>query len=248
MSYLNIEQVSKHFGGIQAVNQVSLTVEQGERHAIIGPNGAGKSTFFHLISGVLPLTNGKIWLDGQDITALSVHDCTNLGIGRTFQRNNLFLGMTALENVRLAVQQQHAITRNFFRNVTSYREVHELAEKQLRQVGLSGERDRKVSQLAYGQQRALEIALALATNPKILLLDEPTAGMSPAETAQMVQLIQALPRTLTMMIVEHDMDVIFTIADRVTVLHYGELIASGSPDDMRQHPTVREIYLGSTEF
>lgn len=246
MSDLKIEQVSKHFGGIQAVNQVSLTVPQGERHAVIGPNGAGKSTFFHLISGVLPVTNGKIWLDGQDITLLRVHDCTNLGIGRTFQRNNLFLGMTALENVRLAVQLQHGITRNLFRKVASYREVQHICEEYLSQVGLSGERDRKVSELAYGQQRALEIALALATKPKILLLDEPTAGMSPAETTDMVQLIQGLPRTLTMMIVEHDMDVIFTIADRVTVLHYGELIASGSPNEMREDSTVREIYLGST--
>ena len=248
MSHLKVENVSKHFGGVRAVNEVSMAVEPGERHAIIGPNGAGKSTFFNLISGELPVTNGKIWLDGQDITDVSVHDCTNLGIGRTFQRNNLFLGMTALENVRLAVQHQQGITRNFFRKITTYREVHETAQKYLSQVGLAAERDRKVSELAYGQQRALEIALALATNPKILLLDEPTAGMSPAETTEMVQLIQRLPRTLTMMIVEHDMDVIFTIADRVTVLHYGELIATGTPNEMRQHPTVREIYLGSAEF
>lgn len=245
MSHLKVENVSKHFGGVRAVNEVSLVVESGERHAIIGPNGAGKSTFFNLISGELPVTTGKIWLDGEEITDISVHDCTNLGIGRTFQRNNLFLGMTALENVRLAIQHQHGITRNLFRNITSYRHVQESAEQYLHQVGLATASHRKVSQLAYGQQRALEIALALATNPKILLLDEPTAGMSPAETTEMVQLIQALPRTLTMMIVEHDMDVIFTIADRVTVLHYGELIASGTPNEVRENPTVREIYLGT---
>ncbi len=248
MSYLKVERVSKNFGGLQAVNFVSIAVESGERYAVIGPNGAGKSTFFNLISGELPVTSGRVWLDGQDITDVSAHNCANLGIGRTFQRNNLFLGMTALENVRMAVQHKFGITRNLFRSASAYRQVHQTSEKILGQVGLGDVSDRKVSELAYGHQRALEIALALATEPKILLLDEPTAGMSPAETTDIVKLIQGLPRTLTMMIVEHDMDVIFTIADRVTVLHYGEVIATGTPHEVRNNPTVREIYLGSTEF
>lgn len=248
MTTLKVEGVSKHFGGLQAVNYVSISVNSGERYAVIGPNGAGKSTFFNLISGELPVSSGKIWLDGQDITDISVHDCANLGIGRTFQRNNLFLGMTVLENVRIAVQHQYRITRNLFRSISTYREVNDRSEELLNQVGLGDVSGQKVGELAYGQQRALEIALALATKPKILLLDEPTAGMSPAETTDMVTLIQELPRTLTMMIVEHDMDVIFTIADRVTVLHYGEVIATGTPDEVRNDPTVREIYLGSTEI
>ncbi len=248
MSELKVNEVTKNFGGVQAVNNVSISVNSGERYAVIGPNGAGKSTFFNLISGELPVTNGQIWLDGQDITSLKANECANLGIGRTFQRNNLFLGMTALENVRIAVQHKYGITRHIFRPISTFHEVAEVSEQVLAQVGLGDIRDRKVSELAYGQQRALEIALALATQPKILLLDEPTAGMSPAETTDMVKLIQTLPRTLTMMIVEHDMDVIFNIADRITVLHYGEVIATGTPDEVRHNPTVREIYLGSTEI
>ncbi|MEM7344488.1 MAG: ABC transporter ATP-binding protein [Chloroflexota bacterium] len=248
MSELKVSDVTKNFGGVQAVNNVSISVNSGERYAVIGPNGAGKSTFFNLISGELPVTSGRIWLDGQEITNVSVNECANLGIGRTFQRNNLFLGMTALENIRIAVQHKHGITRNLFRPLSAFRRVSEAAGEVLEQVGLIDMRDRKVSELAYGQQRALEMALALATQPKILLLDEPTAGMSPAETADMVKLIQSLPRTLTMMIVEHDMDVIFNIADRITVLHYGEVITTGTPDEVRHNSTVREIYLGSTEI
>lgn len=245
MSHLQLNQVSKHFGGVKAVDNVTLEVQPGERYALIGPNGAGKSTLFNLISGELPVTHGTILIDGQDITHTSVHDCTNLGIGRTFQRNNLFLGMTAHENVRLAVQHQHRVARQLIRKITDFKEVNQDADHFLNLVGLGPYRDQKASELAYGQQRALEIALALATNPKILLLDEPTAGMSPAETANMVTLIQSLPSELTIMIVEHDMDVIFTLADRVTVLHYGEVIATGKPQEIREDLKVREIYLGT---
>lgn len=245
MSHLKVDQVSKHFGGVRAVDTVTLEVQPGERYALIGPNGAGKSTLFNLISGELPVTNGTILFDGQDITHTSVYDCANLGIGRTFQRNNLFLGMTAHENVRIAVQHQHRVTRQLFRKITAFDEINQEADHFLNLVGLGSLRDQKASELAYGQQRALEIALALSTSPKILLLDEPTAGMSPAETADMVALIQSLPSELTIMIVEHDMDVIFTLADRVTVLHYGEVIATGKPQEIRENQKVREIYLGT---
>jgi branched-chain amino acid transport system ATP-binding protein len=245
MSHLHVTQLSKHFGGVKAVDNVTLEVQPGERYALIGPNGAGKSTLFNLITGELPVTNGTIVFDGQDITHTSVHDCANLGIGRTFQRNNLFLGMTAHENVRIAVQHQHRITRQIFRAIRTYDEINQEADHYLNLVGLGSFRDQKVGELAYGQQRALEIALALATNPKILLLDEPTAGMSPAETADMVALIQSLPPELTIMIVEHDMEVIFTLADRVTVLHYGEVIATGNPQEIRENQKVQEIYLGT---
>ncbi|MEM7532375.1 MAG: ABC transporter ATP-binding protein [Chloroflexota bacterium] len=246
MSHLTVTNLTKHFGGIHAVNDVSLSVEQGERYAVIGPNGAGKSTFFNLIAGELPVTSGSVTFDNHDSTHLAVEECANLGIGRTFQRNNLFLGMTVQENVRLAVQHRMGITNHWFRAVTRYTELNERVAALLEQVGLSAEAERKVSELAYGQQRALEIALALAVEPKMLLLDEPTAGMSPAETNDMVALIQGLPRTLTMMIVEHDMDVIFSIADRVSVLHYGEVVATGTPDEVRGDPMVREIYLGAS--
>jgi branched-chain amino acid transport system ATP-binding protein len=245
MSLLQVDQVSKHFGGLKAVDNVTLEVQPGERYAIIGPNGAGKSTLFNLITGELPVTTGTILFDEQDITHISVHGRTNLGIGRTFQRNNLLLGMTAHGNVRIAVQHQHRVTRQLFRNITTYNEINQEADHFLSLVGLGSLRDQKASELAYGQQRALEIALALATNPKILLLDEPTAGMSPAETANMVALIQSLPSELTIMIVEHDMEVIFTLANRVTVLHYGEVIATGKPQEIREDQNVQEIYLGT---
>jgi branched-chain amino acid transport system ATP-binding protein len=245
MSHLQVDQLSKHFGGLKAVDNVTLEVQQGERYAIIGPNGAGKSTLFNLITGELPVTTGTILLDGQDITHISVYGRANLGIGRTFQRNNLLLGMTAHENVRIAVQHQHRVTRQLFRDITTYDEINQEADHFLSLVGLGSFRNQKASELAYGQQRALEIALALATNPKILLLDEPTAGMSPAETADMVALIQSLPSGLTIMIVEHDMEVIFTLAGRVTVLHYGEVIATGKPQEIRKDQKVQEIYLGT---
>jgi len=245
MTHLQTKNLTKHFGGVHAVNDVTISVESGERYAVIGPNGAGKSTFFNLIAGELSVTSGSVTLDGQDITDLTVNECANLGIGRTFQRNNLFLGMTVLENVRLAVQHQQGVSKRWFHPIARFDNLQESAESVLSQVGLTAEKESIVSELGYGQQRALEIALALAVQPKILLLDEPTAGMSPAETSDMVALIQSLPRTLTMMIVEHDMDVIFTIADRVTVLHYGEVIATGTPDEVRADTRVREIYLGT---
>ena len=245
MSHLKVDQVSKHFGGVKAVDDVTLEVQSGERYALIGPNGAGKSTLFNLITGELPVTKGTILFDEQDITHTSVHDCANLGIGRTFQRNNLFLGMTAHENVRIAVQHRHGVTRQLFRQISAFNEINQEADHFLNLVGLGPFQDHKASELAYGQQRALEIALALATNPKILLLDEPTAGMSPAETADMVALIQSLPSELTIMIVEHDMEVIFTLADRVTVLHYGEVIATGKPQEIRENQKVQDIYLGA---
>jgi len=244
MSQLAVENLGKHFGGLAALDGVSLAVASGERHAIIGPNGAGKSTLFNLISGELPPTNGKIILEGQEITRLSVNKRANLGLGHTFQRNNLFMGLTALENVRLAVQHQAQITRHWFKGIGSFAGVTETAAATLTRVGLLPFRDTKVKELAYGQQRALEIALALATEPKVLLLDEPTAGMSPAETVEISQLIQSLPRSLTMMIVEHDMDVIFSLADRITVLNYGQIIRTGTPEEVRQDEQVQAIYLG----
>ena len=244
MSHLEVVDLSKAFGGLLAVNKVSLAVEPGERHAIIGPNGAGKSTLFNVITGELTPTSGRVTFDGRDITGLPVYKRANLGLGHTFQRNNLFMGLTVFENVRLATQHRQRINRHWFKAVESFSQVQEEAEAILGQVGLLPQMKRLVSELAYGQQRALEIALALATKPEVLLLDEPTAGMSPGETVEMVELIGKLPRSLTMMIVEHDMDDIFSLADRITVLHYGQIIGSGAPDEVRADPKVQEIYLG----
>ena len=245
MSHLKTEKLHKDFGGLTAVADVDLNVQSGERRAIIGPNGAGKSTFFNLIAGELPATSGNVVMDGRDITKLPVYERANLGLGHTFQRNNLFLGLTTFENVRLAVQHHRRITTNLFKAADRFEEITAETETILERVELAEQRDRLVNTLAYGQQRALEIALALATEPKILLLDEPTAGMSPAETVEMTRLIEALPRRLTMLIVEHDMDVVFSLADYITVLHYGQVISEGTPTEVHANPTVQEIYLGS---
>ena len=247
MSRLKADNLRKNFGGIAALAGVTLEVEPGERRAIIGPNGAGKSTLFNLIAGELPPTGGRVYFDGRDITGLSVDERANLGVGHTFQRNNLFPGLTTFQNAWLAVQHRRGVARHLFRDARRFDAIARETEELLNQVGLSEQRDQVVGILAYGQQRALEVALALATGPKVLLLDEPTAGMSPAETADMVRLIESLPRSLTMLIVEHDMDVVFSLAGRITVLHYGEVIAEGAPADVRANPLVQEIYLGARE-
>lgn len=245
MSQLEVADLTKTFGGLMALNKISLAVETGERHAIIGPNGAGKSTLFNVITGELAPTAGKVYFNGREMTKLPVYERANLGLGHTFQRNNLFMGLTVFENVRLAIQHRQRVNRHWFRRVETFAEVREQTEAVLTRVGLMPQRSQVAGELAYGQQRALEIALALALAPTILLLDEPTAGMSPGETAEMVQLIGDLPRSLTMMIVEHDMDVIFSLADRITVLHYGQIIRSGTPDEVRADAKVQEIYLGA---
>jgi branched-chain amino acid transport system ATP-binding protein len=247
MTLLKVERISKNFGGIAALGGVTLAVQPGERRAIIGPNGAGKSTLFNVIAGELPPTVGKVFLGEKEITGLPVYERANLGLGHTFQRNNLFLGLTVFENLRLAVQHHQRVARQLFRPVGSFESVMRETEAVLAQVGLAGQRDQVVKTLAYGQQRALEVALALAVQPTVLLLDEPTAGMSPAETGEMARLIEAMPRSLTMLIVEHDMDVVFTLADRITVLHYGQVIAEGTPAEVRANTLVQEIYLGISE-
>lgn len=244
MTHLKVEHLGKNFGGIAALVGVTLEVQPGERRAIIGPNGAGKSTLFNLIAGELSPSSGKIYLGERDITGLPVYERANLGLAHTFQRNNLFMGLTVFENVRLAVQHRQRVARQWFRPASSFESVTQVSEGLLEQVGLIEQRHQVVKTLAYGQQRALEVALALATGPQVLLLDEPTAGMSPAETGEMARLIETLPRSLTMLIVEHDMDVIFSLADRITVLHYGQVIGEGLPVEVRANPLVQEIYLG----
>jgi branched-chain amino acid transport system ATP-binding protein len=245
MSELQALGLHKYFGGLAALVGASLTVGAGERRAIIGPNGAGKTTLFNLIAGEFAPSRGQIRLDGKDITRLPVHARAEIGLARTFQRNNLFLGLPVFENVRLAVQRCRKAAANPFRPADRYHAVVEAAEGILAQLGLAEARGMLAGNLAYGQQRALEVALALATEPRVLLLDEPTAGMSPAETGEMARLIEALPRSLTLLIVEHDMDVVFSLADRITVLHYGQVIAEGAPDEVRRNSMVQEIYLGA---
>lgn len=246
MSQLRVEHLSKNFGGLQVLTDVNFTVEAGERRAIIGPNGAGKTTLFNLISGELPPSQGSIYLGEQNVTARSAHLRACMGMGRTFQRNNLFLSLTVFENVRLAVQQEQGSAGHLWHPASTYAQVQAETMTWLAKVGLAEQRDKLVRHLAYGQQRTLEVALALATKPQVLLLDEPTAGMSPAETTAMARFIEALPRTLTILIVEHDMDVVFSLADRITVLHYGKVIAEGTPAEVRADAKVQAIYLGQS--
>jgi len=242
MDILRIDKLHKHFGGVMAVNRVSMNVEPGERRAIIGPNGAGKTTLFNLISGELAPNGGRVYFAGQEITALSPDRRARLGLARTFQRNNLFLGLSVWENVRLAGHPHKGIGPSSFRSTHS---IHsEIIQDSLERAGLSERRDSTARDLSYGEQRQLEVAIALATHPTLLLLDEPAAGMSPAETNQLLAILREMPRTLTLLIIEHDMDVVFGLAERVTVLHYGEVIADGAAEQVRHDPRVLEVYLG----
>jgi branched-chain amino acid transport system ATP-binding protein len=245
VSLLRTSDLYRAFGSLVVTNRVSLAVEPGERHVIIGPNGAGKTSFINLIGGQLRPTAGKIFLDEGDITGWSPDRVCRAGIARTFQRNNLFTNLTVLENLRLAVEARRGRPLNFFSPIKRFTPLIERAEQLMQRVHLTGSDARPVRSLSYGEQRQLEIGIALAGDPLLLLLDEPTSGMSPAETNRMIELIAGLPRTLTILMIEHDMNVVFSIADRVTVLCYGEVLATGTPAEIKANPRVREIYLGA---
>jgi branched-chain amino acid transport system ATP-binding protein len=242
---VRVNRLRRDFGALAAVNGVSVTVAPGERRAIIGPNGAGKTTLFNLISGEIPPTSGQVYLNGVDVTRRPVHDRVRRGLSRTYQRNNLFQNLTVFENVRLAVQRYLGISHALWKPANRFEVANERTGNLLAQMGLSERADALAKNLSYGEQRQLEIAIALATEPNVLLLDEPTAGMSPAETSAIARLLQELPRSLTLLVIEHDMDVVFRLAERVTVLHYGEVLVDGSAEQVRVDPRVLEVYLGA---
>jgi branched-chain amino acid transport system ATP-binding protein len=223
---------------------VTLAVEAGSRHALIGPNGAGKSTLFHLISGTVRATSGRIRFAGADVTRMRPHRRTRLGMGRTFQHSSLFDALTARENVAVAAQQRLGHAWNPVVPAPRFADVGARAEELLARVGLTDVADVEAGSLSYGHRRQLEVALALATDPRLLLLDEPTAGMSRDDAQGFMRLIGALPPDLTIMIVEHDMDIVFGLATVVSVLDAGRLIASGSPEEIRASAAVQEAYLG----
>ena len=241
---LRLDGVLKTFGGLRAVDGVSLAVAPGERRALIGPNGAGKTTLFNLIAGVLPVTGGAIRLFGVDVTRAPAHRRAARGLARTFQITNLFPGLTVLENCILAVQALTPVKFSMLRPVSAYAALRERARAILAAVGLEGVVGARVANLSHGEQRQLEIALALAGQPRLLLLDEPTAGLSPAESRLMADLLAGLDPAITVLMIEHDMDIALALATRVTVLHYGRVIADGTRDEVRADPQVREIYLG----
>jgi branched-chain amino acid transport system ATP-binding protein len=241
---LRLERVTKSFGGLTAVKDVSVTVRAGERRAIIGPNGAGKTTLFSLISGEQRATTGRIELFGQDISRLAPERRAALGLARTYQITNLFPRLSVMANCLLAVQALRPMKLHLHRDLRRYPAVHERARTVLGAVGLLDQARATVRDLSHGEQRQLEIALALAGAPKVLLLDEPTAGLSPAESMMMTALLKTLDPSITVLVIEHDMDVAFSLTDRITVLHHGRVVADGRRDEVTANPLVQEIYLG----
>jgi branched-chain amino acid transport system ATP-binding protein len=244
VNLLQTERLYKAFGNLVVTKNVDLVVREGERHALIGPNGAGKTSLVHQIAGQLLPTSGRVLLKGVDITHQTPDKRSQLGIGRTFQKNNLFRALSVRENVRLALQAKRGGWYRCIRPTASDRRLLDEADAILARVRLTEGLDRPVSALSYGEQRQLEIALALASEPAVLLLDEPTSGMSPAETDEMVDLLRTLPKSLGVLMIEHDMKVVFSLADTITVLYYGEVLASGPPASIRENPMVRSVYLG----
>jgi branched-chain amino acid transport system ATP-binding protein len=227
------------------VDGISLTVRSGERRALIGPNGAGKTTLFNVVAGVLPVSAGSIRLFGEDVTRVPAHQRAARGLARTFQITNLFPGLTVLENCLLAGQALTPVKFSMLRPVGGYAHLRERARAMLVAVGLDAVDDVLVANLSHGEQRQLEIALALSGRPRLLLLDEPTAGLSPAESRLMADLLAGLDPAITVLMIEHDMDIALALASRVTVLHYGRVIADGTREEIRADPQVREIYLGA---
>jgi branched-chain amino acid transport system ATP-binding protein len=242
---LRLEGVTRYFGALAAVNNVTLSVGRRERRAIIGPNGAGKTTLFNVITGHLAPSAGRITFDGHGITGLPPHAVARHGISRSFQRTNLFPRLTVLENLRLAAAADGRGSYRLFGSVARLPEPLARAREVAGAVGLADRLRDDVARLSYGEQRQLEVGVALATRPQLLMLDEPTAGMSPEETQRMTRLLAALPRDVALLIIEHDMDVVFSLADRITVLHYGEVLVEGPPDAVRADARVYEVYLGT---
>ena len=246
MNSLEVRHVTKRFGNLVAVDDVSLAVPKGELHAIIGPNGAGKTTFFNLISGFFPPTAGTIWFDGRDITAMAAHKRVTLGMARTFQITEIFPELTVFENVRIGAEVAGGFSLRPWIARAEKEEIHRRVQETLKQTGLEAKSDRLVGELAHGDQRAAEIAMALALRPHLLLLDEPTAGMGDQETYQITQLIRRLHRDngFTIVLIEHDMRVVFHLAQRITVLDQGRRLAEGTPQEIASNEAVQGAYLG----
>jgi branched-chain amino acid transport system ATP-binding protein len=247
MTALAVEGLTHDFGGLRALDRVSFAADVGERLVIVGPNGAGKTTLFNLVTGLLRASAGRVRLFDADVTALKAHRRARLGLGRTFQITTLFPRLTVAESVRLAVQGADRVRFALHRPVTAYPRLRERTERLLEEWGLADRRDAPTQRLSYGEQRQVELLLALAGAPRVLLLDEPTAGLSPAETLTVATTIRRFPRDLTVLLIEHDMDVALDLADRVIVLHQGRILAAGSRDEIRRDARVTEIYLGAGE-
>jgi branched-chain amino acid transport system ATP-binding protein len=245
MAILETRNLTKSFGALTAVNGVSLAIEAGSLHSIIGPNGAGKTTVFNLLTGTFPPTSGTIFFDGKDITGTPAHRVAHLGLARSYQRTTVFPAFTLFENVWVAAFATGPTWQGLlFRNTSTYPEAAERARKALADVGLGEKANQLAREISHGEQRQLELAIALAAAPRVLLLDEPAAGLSPEETRRMVALVRALKGRYTIVLIEHKMDIIMRVSDRITVMHFGAVIAEGTPDEIQRNPDVRRAYLG----
>ena len=245
---LRTRDLTKRFGGLTAVDKVSLELHVGEVHVVIGPNGAGKSTLTNLLSGDLPPTSGQVMLEGKDIAGCSADHISRLGIGRSYQKTNIFLPFTVFENCRLAAQSRTPHALRVFHPAPGYPEINRRADEAMAAAGLGHRAERVAATLSHGEQRQLEIAMCLATQPRVLLLDEPLAGMGPHESQRMVELIRMLTADHAIMLIEHDMDAVFALAHRLTVMVNGEVLESGTPEAIRSSPAVQSAYLGGEEL
>ena len=247
MTALTLSDVSRNFGGVQALSNVSFAVQAGERRLIIGPNGAGKTTLFNIVAGAIAASAGTVALFGRDITALSAHRRARMGVSRTFQITNLFPRLTVEENVLLALQATESGAFSLLRRMRGNRKLFDRTDALLQEWNLSAIAGREAREISYGEKRQVDLILAMALKPRVLLLDEPTAGLSAAEVVHVVGMIRGLPRQTTVLMIEHDVDVAFDLADRIAVLHQGRLLAEGDPASIRNDQRVADIYLGEDE-
>ena len=245
MKILETRSITKSFGALTAVNGVSLAVEEGSLHSVIGPNGAGKTTLFNLLTGTFPPSAGRIVFDGRDITGTPAHRIAHLGLARSYQRTSVFPAFSLLDNVWVAA---FATGRSWsglaWKRTDRYPEVTARARQALEDVGLGGKASVAAREISHGEQRQLELAIALAAAPRVLLLDEPAAGLSPEESRKMVSLVRSLKGRYTIVLIEHKMDIIMSVSDRISVMHFGSLIAEGTPEEIQKNPEVRRAYLG----
>jgi branched-chain amino acid transport system ATP-binding protein len=247
MNILETKGIYHDFSGLEVLFNINLEVEEGERHAIIGPNGAGKTTLFNVITGTYMPSSGQVFFKGNEITGFKPHQLARIGMGRSFQITSTFSKLTAFQNIRMGILSKRGIRFNLFRRADKMQAITEETDELLNRINLTEERDVPADLLSYGKHRSLEVSMAMATDPELVMLDEPTAGMSRDETHNAVELIRRITEGKTMVIIEHDMDVVFSLADRITVLHLGKILAVGPPEEIKENQEVKDAYLGELE-